>query len=73
MSMPSGARLKLLVRRQRDGIRFCVLLALYTVLVFAVLHPTWFESTHLYGWQALFLLVVAGCWLAWVSRVRPVA
>jgi exosortase/archaeosortase family protein len=144
--MPSEARLKLLLRRQRDGIRFCILFALYTVLVFAVLYaartalglfgahtassgavvtraayeiglytaavwaypvslrdrliatllgaavlygvnflriltllalgllqPAWFESTHLYGWQALFLLVVSGCWLAWVSRVRPVA
>jgi exosortase H (IPTLxxWG-CTERM-specific) len=172
--MPSDARLRLLLGRQRDGIRFCVLFALYTVLAFAVLYaaqtvlidplnrhlarmtrtvlglfggrtassgavvtlgtfaveiknncnaayeiglytaavwaypvsprdrligsllgaavlygvnflriltllalgllqPAWFESTHLYAWQALFLLVVAGCWLAWVSRVSPVA
>ena len=172
--MKSKARLKLFLRRQRDGIRFCVLFALFTVLVFAVLYagqtvligplnrhlawmtrmalglfgahtassgavvtlgsfaveiknncnaayeiglytaavwaypvsardrltgtlvgaavlyvvnflriltllalgllqPAWFEATHLYAWQALFLLVVTTCWLAWVSRLRPVA
>ncbi len=48
-------------------------LRIVTLLLLGVLRPTWFESTHLYAWQALFLLVVASCWLAWVSRVRPVA
>ncbi len=48
-------------------------LRIVTLLVVGLLQPAWFESTHLYAWQALFLLAVAICWLAWVRRVRPVA
>jgi exosortase H (IPTLxxWG-CTERM-specific) len=44
-----------------------------TLLVVGVLQRSWFDAGHLYVWQVLFLLVVATCWLAWVSRVRPVA
>ena len=32
-----------------------------------------FQVAHLYVWQALFLAVVAACWLGWTARVRPVA
>jgi len=35
--------------------------------------PGGFQAAHLYVWQALFLAVVAACWLGWVGRVRPVA
>jgi exosortase H (IPTLxxWG-CTERM-specific) len=48
-------------------------LRIATLLVVGLLQPAWFETTHLYAWQALFLLVVATCWIAWVSRIRPVA
>ena len=44
-----------------------------TLLALGVLQPSWFEATHLYVWQALFLVVVATCWIGWVSRLRPVA
>jgi exosortase H (IPTLxxWG-CTERM-specific) len=44
-----------------------------TLLVVGLVQPSWFETTHLYVWQTLFLLVVATCWIAWVSRLRPVA
>lgn len=46
---------------------------LVTLLVVGHLQRSWFEFTHLYAWQALFFLVVATCWIAWVSRIRPVA
>jgi exosortase/archaeosortase family protein len=48
-------------------------LRIMTLLVLGLLQPAWFESTHLYAWQVLFLLVVATCWITWVSRVRPIA
>jgi exosortase H (IPTLxxWG-CTERM-specific) len=44
-----------------------------SLLVVGLLQPSWFETTHLYAWQTLFLLVVGTCWIAWVSRIRPVA
>ena len=44
-----------------------------TLLVVGLLQPSWFDTTHLYAWQALFLLTVATCWIAWVSRISPVA
>ena len=47
--------------------------AILTLLALGVLQYSWFEATHLYVWQALFLLVVATCWIGWVSRLRPVA
>ena len=44
-----------------------------TLLALGVLNYSWFEATHLYVWQILFLLVVATCWISWVSRIRRVA
>ena len=44
-----------------------------TLLTTGLLYREWFEATHLYAWQAIFLLVVGTCWIAWVSRIRPVA
>jgi exosortase H (IPTLxxWG-CTERM-specific) len=48
-------------------------LRILTLLAVGLLHREWFEATHLYAWQAVFLLVVGTCWIAWVSRIRPVA
>jgi exosortase H (IPTLxxWG-CTERM-specific) len=48
-------------------------LRILTLLAVGLLQPSWFEVMHLYAWQTLFLLVVATCWLAWVSWIRPVA
>ena len=48
-------------------------LRILTLLTIGLLHREWFEATHLYAWQAIFLLVVGTCWIAWVSRIRPVA
>jgi exosortase H (IPTLxxWG-CTERM-specific) len=44
-----------------------------TLLAVGLLYPEWFAATHVYAWQALFLLVVGTCWIAWISRIRPVA
>jgi exosortase H (IPTLxxWG-CTERM-specific) len=35
--------------------------------------PGLFEFAHVYVWQVIFLVVVAGLWLSWIGRVRPVA
>lgn len=48
-------------------------LRIMTLLTIGLLHREWFEATHLYAWQAIFLLAVGICWIAWVSRIRPVA
>jgi exosortase H (IPTLxxWG-CTERM-specific) len=48
-------------------------LRILTLLTVGLLYRSWFEATHLYAWQLVFLLVVGGCWIAWVSRIRPVA
>lgn len=44
-----------------------------TLLTVGLFYRPWFDATHLYAWQAVFLLVVGTCWIAWVSRIRPVA
>jgi exosortase H (IPTLxxWG-CTERM-specific) len=44
-----------------------------TLLTVGFLFRSWFEVAHLYAWQAVFLLVVGGCWIAWVGRIRPAA
>jgi len=49
------------------------LIRIITLLLLGLVQRSWFESAHLYAWQVLFLLVVATCWVAWVSRLRPVA
>jgi exosortase H (IPTLxxWG-CTERM-specific) len=48
-------------------------LRILTLLTVGLLYRSWFEATHLYAWQAVFLLVVGTCWIVWVSRIRPVA
>jgi len=67
--------------RQRLGGFLLGGVALYLVNLVRVLSllalgrywPGGFQAAHTYVWQALFLAVVAACWLAWVGRVRPVA
>ena len=49
------------------------LIRILTLLTVGLLYRSWFEATHLYAWQAVFLLVVGTCWIAWVSRIRPAA
>jgi exosortase H (IPTLxxWG-CTERM-specific) len=49
------------------------LLRILTLFLVGLLRPEWFEVTHLYAWQVLFLVVVAACWFGWASRVRAVA
>jgi exosortase H (IPTLxxWG-CTERM-specific) len=71
---PASLRDRLAGTLVGSGVLYLVnFLRILTLLLLGLLRPAWFESTHLYAWQALFLLVVASCWLAWVSRVRPVA
>ena len=48
-------------------------LRILTLLTVGLVSRSWFEAAHLYAWQAVFLVVVATCWIAWVSRIRPVA
>ena len=56
------------------GVLYAVnFLRILTLLTLGLLHRSWFEAAHLYAWQAVFLLVVGTCWIAWVSRIRPVA
>jgi len=56
------------------GVLYVVnLLRILTLLAVGLLYRSWFEATHLYAWQAVFLLVVGTCWIVWVSRIRPVA
>jgi len=46
-------------------------LRIMTLLAVGWMQPTWFEVTHLYVWQMLYLLVVIICWSVWLSRIRP--
>jgi exosortase H (IPTLxxWG-CTERM-specific) len=56
------------------GILYVVnFLRIVSLLALGLLSPSWFEATHLYVWQAIFLVVVGVCWIGWVSRVRPLA
>ena len=49
------------------------LLRILSLLALGVYWPGGFKAAHLYAWQALFLAVVAACWLGWAGRLRPVA
>ena len=71
---PASLRERVLGTAIGAGVLYLVnFLRILTLLALGLLSPAWFEATHLYGWQALFLLAVAACWITWVSRVRPVA
>lgn len=49
------------------------LVRIASLLLLGVFFPTWFSGAHLYAWQAILIAAVAGCWLAWAHRVRPLA
>jgi len=49
------------------------LIRVLSLLYLGYLSPTAFEAAHVYVWQVIFLVVVAGLWLSWIGRVRPVA
>jgi len=44
-----------------------------SLIVLGAALPEWFLGAHLYVWQGLVVAGVAGCWLGWASRVRPLA
>ena len=48
------------------------LLRVLSLLALGRYWPGGFQVAHLYVWQALFLAVVAACWLGWTARVRPI-
>jgi len=71
---PASWRERLFGTLMGAGVLYVVnFLRILTLLAVGLLYRSWFEATHLYAWQAVFLLVVATCWIAWVSRIRPVA
>src|SRR5882672_5207500 len=47
------------------------LIRILTLLTVGLLYRSWFEATHLYAWQAVFLLGGGPGWHASVSRLRP--
>jgi exosortase/archaeosortase family protein len=49
------------------------LIRVLSLLYLGYLLPGAFEAAHVYVWQVIFLVVVAGLWLSWIGRVRPVA
>ncbi len=49
------------------------LIRVLSLVYLGYLFPGAFEAAHVYVWQVIFLLVVAGLWLSWIGRVRPVA
>ncbi|HEV2055361.1 MAG TPA: exosortase H [Methylomirabilota bacterium] len=71
---PASLRDRLIGTLVGAGVLYVVnFVRILTLLALGVLQPSWFEATHLYVWQVLFLLVAATCWIGWVSRIRPVA
>jgi exosortase/archaeosortase family protein len=49
------------------------LIRVLSLLYLGYLLPGFFGVAHVYVWQVIFLVVVAGLWLSWIGRVRPVA
>lgn len=71
---PASLRERLTGTLVGAGVLYVVnFLRILTLLLLGLLQRSWFDSAHLYAWQVLFLLVVATCWIGWVSRVRPLA
>lgn len=43
-----------------------------TMMLFGAYRPDLFEWTHLYGWQALVIILTMAVWIFWAERfVRP--
>jgi exosortase/archaeosortase family protein len=54
------------------GVLYTVNLARVVSLIALGLYARdWFEVSHLYVWQALFLATVVTCWFGWILRLRP--
>ncbi len=67
-------------RRRAMGMLFAFLvlyvvnlIRLLSLLYLGYLLPGFFEVAHVYVWQVIFLVVLAGLWLSWIGGVRPVA
>jgi exosortase/archaeosortase family protein len=74
VAFPAPARRRLAGLLIGAGVLYLVnLLRILTLLAIGRYWPVGFQPAHLYVWQALFLAVVAACWLGWVSRVRRIA
>ena len=73
-AFPASGRERLLGTLVGAGVLYVVnFVRIITLLTVGLFYRSWFDATHLYAWQAVFLLVVGTCWIAWVSRIRPVA
>ena len=71
---PASRRDRLLGTLMGAAVLYVVnLIRILTLLILGGIRFSWFEAAHLYVWQTLFLLVVAACWIGWVSRLRSVA
>jgi exosortase H (IPTLxxWG-CTERM-specific) len=71
---PASWRERLLGTLVGAGVLYIVnFLRILTLLTVGLWYRSWFDATHLYAWQLVFLLVVGACWITWVSRIRPVA
>ncbi len=70
---PASVRARLTGTVLGAGVLYAVNLGrVLSLLALGRAWPWGFEVAHTYVWQALFLAVVAVCWVGWVSRVRPV-
>jgi exosortase H (IPTLxxWG-CTERM-specific) len=71
---PASWRDRILGTLVGAGVLYVVnFLRILTLLTVGLWYRSWFDATHLYAWQLVFLLVVGTCWITWVSRIRPVA
>jgi len=74
LAYPAPLTQRLLGTLLGAGVIYIVnLIRILSLLALGRYWPWGFQAAHLYVWQALFLAVVAACWLGWVGRVRPVA
>jgi exosortase H (IPTLxxWG-CTERM-specific) len=71
---PAPLRERLVGTAVGVGVLYLVnLLRILALIALGVYAREWFDTAHLYGWQLVFLAVVAVCWLSWVLRVRRLA
>lgn len=47
------------------------LIRVLTLIALGRYWPEGFQFAHLYLWQALFLALVAVCWIGWTTRLHP--
>jgi exosortase H (IPTLxxWG-CTERM-specific) len=69
---PASVRARLAGTALGASVLYAVnVLRIASLLAIGLLWRSWFDATHLYVWQGLFLVVVGIIWIGWVSRVRP--